>query len=350
MLPGPLRKPLGITRPLLGPSAYAGLRFGVQQSLVADATISALGGRPVWFAAQAPITGFGGIEQQISTVEGNQYDRVAKFLTANVTLWPRPLLVFANRRAFTSLTADQQAILRQALAAAIPTETRVVRSDEHIDTASLCRAGRVRLIAAKPADLAALHRAVRPVYRQLERDPQTQHVIEEIEAMRGATPRETAPSCGAAAARSARAGPLDGVYRFTVTLSDLRAAGADPSELLPENFGTMTVVIDRERFASTQENKKACTWAYGTLTVKGDRFVQVSSDGGGIAPGGAVSKPGELFTFRWSLYRDTVKLRPVSGAVSPRPAMAKPWHRISTKASPKYFSKRCPPPAKALRP
>ena len=69
--------------------------------------------------------------------------------------------------------------------------------------------------------------------------------------MRGATPRETAPSCGAAAARrSAKAGPLDGVYRFAVTLSDLRAAGADPSELLPENFCTMTVVIDRERFAS----------------------------------------------------------------------------------------------------
>src|SRR5262245_40724889 len=35
VLPGPLRKPLGIIRPLLQPADYAGLKIGVQQSLVA---------------------------------------------------------------------------------------------------------------------------------------------------------------------------------------------------------------------------------------------------------------------------------------------------------------------------
>jgi TRAP-type C4-dicarboxylate transport system substrate-binding protein len=43
VLPGPLRKPLGITRPLLKPADYAGLKIGAQQSLVAGATMRALG-------------------------------------------------------------------------------------------------------------------------------------------------------------------------------------------------------------------------------------------------------------------------------------------------------------------
>src|SRR5215813_10063196 len=69
VLPGPLRKPLGITRPLLKPADYAGLRIGVQQSLVADATVRALRATPVWVPVSGPITGFDAIEQQISSIQ-----------------------------------------------------------------------------------------------------------------------------------------------------------------------------------------------------------------------------------------------------------------------------------------
>src|SRR5215831_2260136 len=72
VLPGPLRKPLGITRPLLIPADYAGLKIGVQQSRVADATMRALRAAPVWFPAGGRIAGFGAAEQQISTISGNQ--------------------------------------------------------------------------------------------------------------------------------------------------------------------------------------------------------------------------------------------------------------------------------------
>src|SRR5215470_5329673 len=88
VLPGQLRKPLGITRPLLKPSDYAGLRIGTQQSLVADATMRALGARPVWFGSQAPVAGLDGIEQQISEIQDDRYDTAGKYLTANVSLWP----------------------------------------------------------------------------------------------------------------------------------------------------------------------------------------------------------------------------------------------------------------------
>jgi hypothetical protein len=86
------------------------------------------------------------------------------------------------------------------------------------------------------------------------------------------------------------------------------------------------------------------------LTVTGDRFEWLFTDGGGIAPDGAVNKPGEFFTFRWSLYRGVLTLYPVTGAVSPNPSLGKPWPRISTAPSARFLSKRCPPPAGALPP
>jgi TRAP-type C4-dicarboxylate transport system substrate-binding protein len=172
VLPGTLRKPLGITRPLRSPSDYAGLTIGTQQSRVADATMRALGARPVWFGSEAPVAGLGGIEQQISQIQDTGYDQAGKYLTANVSLWPRPLVLFASRQTWAALTPAQRAILRQAVTADLTAETQVVRDNEQTDTAILCRRG-VRFLTATPADVAALRRAVRPVYHQLERDPQT---------------------------------------------------------------------------------------------------------------------------------------------------------------------------------
>ena len=108
------------------------------------------------------------------------------------------------------------------------------------------------------------------------------------------------------------------------------------------------MIIDRGRFTYQQEDRQACTWAYGTFAVKGNEFEQLFTDGGGIAPDGAANKPDELFTFRWSLYRGVLTLSPVKGAVSPPNFLAKPWLRVSTSPSPHFLSRRCLPPAGAL--
>jgi TRAP-type C4-dicarboxylate transport system substrate-binding protein len=349
VLPGPLRKPLGISRPLLKPSDYAGLRIGTQQSRVADATMRGLGARPVWFGSEAPVAGLGGIEQQISSIQGQQYDRVGKYLTANVSLWPQPLVLFASGKAWAGLTPAQRRILRQAVTGDLAADTQVVRDGERTDTAILCRRG-LRFLTASPADLAALRRAVQPVYGQLGRDAQTRRYIRQIEAMRQGISPEPAPGCAQVPRLAGKAGPLDGVWQFTTTAADLRAAGVGQGDIVPENYGMWTFVIDRGRFAFTQENRQACTWTYGSLTVTGDRFEQLVTDGGGIAPNGALSKPGELYTFRWSLYRGMLTLYPVKGAVSPNPSLGKPWPRISATPSARFLSKRCPPPAGALPP
>ena len=351
VLPGPLRKPLGISRPLLKPSDYAGLRIGTQQSRVADATMRGLGARPVWFGSKAPVAGLGGIEQQISGIQEGEYDQAGRYLTANVSLWPRPLVLFASSKAWAALTPAQRRILRQAVTGDLAAEMQVVRGNERDDTAILCRRGQLRFLTASPADLAALRRAVQPVYHQLQRDPQTRRYIRQIEAMRQGISPEPAPGCAQVPRLAGKAGPLDGVWQFTTTAADLRALpGVSQGDIVPENYGTYTFVIDRGRFAFTQENRQACTWAYGSLTVKGDRFEWLFTDGGGIAPDGAVNKPGEFFTFRWSLYRGMLTLYPVKGAVSPNPSLGKPWPRISAAPSARFLSKRCPPPAGALPP
>ena len=339
VLPGPLRKPVGISRPLVRPSDYIGAQIGVQQSRVADATMRVLGATPARFPAGGPIARFDGIEQEIISLEGNRYYPVAKNLTANVTLWPRPVVIFANDRAFAALTRAQQGILRQALAAAVPSETKVIRNAERQEgAADLCHGGLVRFLTASSANIAALRRAVQPVYNQLERDPQTRRFIERIAALRREVTPEPAPRCARSLGHLSAPGPIDGIYRFSIT------AAQAPAGIAPENYGAFTLVIDRGRFASTQENKLACTWQLGTVVVKGDKLEQLFKAAGGIAPTGANNKPGEFFVWRWSLYRDKLKLMPISPTNLPTLT----WTRISTSPSRRYLSERCPPPAKAL--
>jgi TRAP-type C4-dicarboxylate transport system substrate-binding protein len=347
VLPGPLRKPLGVARPLLGPSDYAPLRFGVQLSQVANATMRVLGAQPVSWpdeAGTAPINGFGGIEQQISAIQNNQFDGVGRYLTANVNLWPRPLVVFANAAVFAKLTPVQRRILIQAAANAARSETNVVVDNERYDTETLCHRRRLLFLTAGPADVAALRRAVRPVYDQLDRDPQTRQFIARIEALRKEAVAEPSPSCGPTPHPATKPGPLDGVYRYTVTAAQLRAAGVQAADIIPENYGTFTVVFERGRFAQTQEDTRACTWRYGTIAVNARRLEELVEAGGGIAPNRALSKPGEFSLWRWSLYRDELRLTQISPPGSP----TQTWTRISTSPSARYFPKRCPPPATAL--
>ena len=62
-----------------------------------------------------------------------------------------------------------------------------------------------------------------------------------------------------------------------------------------------------------------------------------------------LSISGEEFVYRMSLFRDTATLGPVTGAVSPSNFDAKPWRKLGPPSRAR-LSRRCPPPAPALRP
>jgi len=346
ILPGPIRRPLGVAHALAAPSDYRGLAIGTQQSRVADATLRALGARPQRLPADvSTLAGLAGIEQQVTAIEGGRLDAGSHLMT-NVNLWPRPLVVFASAQAYRRLSGDQRQILRTAAANVVAEKVAADRGMEAEAGANLCRKGRTTFDAVTPQQLQALRGAVEPVYNELERDPGTRTAIEAIKLLKqqlaeppteikNCTPASDAPGGGAAT-------EIDGVWTME-TAQD----AADP-EYLDENWGHWIYVFDRGRFAFTQENETACTWGYGTYTVDGNRMSWTFEDGGGIAPNNAMNRPGEYFVYDFSAYRDTVTLKPVEGEISPLNFRAKPWRRLSNTASPESFSKRCPPPAAAL--
>jgi TRAP-type C4-dicarboxylate transport system substrate-binding protein len=345
VLPGPMRKPLGVTGALARPSDYRGLTVGIQRSGVAAATFRALDATPVPFPAGGAITRFGAVEQQLHSIDGNRYGTSAKYLTANVNLWPRPLILFASQAAFGALTADQRDVLRRAVAAAIPAQTASHRLSDRESAGNLCRAGE-QFITPSARDMAALRRAVAPVYAELRRDPHTREMVERIEALRD--PADAAPdqlSCANPATTATRPSRLDGVWRTTTTPRDHPTGMPDNG---PGNYGRWIYVFDHGRFAFTQENDLACTWGYGTFIVTGDRVAWTFEDGGGHTPDRTSNKPGEYFVFGWSLYRDTLTLTPVKGEISPENFWFKPWHRSATTPTRNALSARCPPPAGAL--
>jgi TRAP-type C4-dicarboxylate transport system substrate-binding protein len=351
ILPGPLRRPIGVTHQLVAASDYRGEAIGVNlEDEVADRTFEALGVRAVVpMARAAPIDGMDGLEQQLDSVASNQYDQLATSATVNVTFWPRPLVVFGGAKAMSALSADQVRVLQEAAQAAVEPNARLNVAGEIEGTAQLCRRGKLQLVSATPDDVDGLRAATAPVLTWLRRDAFTRAALDRITDLRASATAEAPPSCSGVAGGSVShagplgpRGPLDGTYVADTT------NGGDPN-LEEENFGHWVYVVDRGRFAFSQENGPACTWGYGTWTVHGNKVEWLFTDGGGEAPNGAANKPGERFVFGWSKFRDTLTLSAVPGEISPLNFHAQPWHRTG-KPDVRRLSTRCPPPSEAFGP
>jgi TRAP-type C4-dicarboxylate transport system substrate-binding protein len=335
ILPGPLRKPLGVSR-LVRPEDYGGKTLAFQRSEVADQTLLALGARGAEIPSAGEIDAYDGIEQQVSAIEGNEYDTVGKYLTANVNLWPRAQVLFMNEQAFASLNDTQRRALRGAARSALPATLESEQGDQKNSTSILCRRG-LSFVTASDADLAALRRAVQPVYDRIERDALTKTAIKQIQTMRsGEAAIADAPTCSNPSS-SAKPKPkpepkpkpkpkpmgtaIDGVYRMHTTAGDLREIGTPRGEINPRNYGSYEMVLDHGRFRQAQPLNSL---SEGTYAVVGDRITLTFTRGSGPAS----NQPGEQFDYHWSLYRDQLTLRAVEGKASPKPLLAKPWRRI----------------------
>ena len=327
VLPGELRRPLAVTHALLGPSDYRGRTIGVQQSLVASSTMRALGASPVWFGGGASIAQFDGIEYDVSDIQGSGYDDPGTYLTSNVVLWPRPVVLFASRVAFARLSPAQRRILKRSVVDDRTAETNAMVRAERADTEILCSRRKLRFVAASQADVAALRRAVRPVDAELERDPQTRRFIADIQTLRAEVGAPTAkvPRCRASASVGAPAGAtaVDGAYAVTVDARDLTA-----SQRLPEAYGAWQIVLDRGRFRFTQRSDGADWVGVGRVRVVGDEMrwtIIFAGDWGPHgAPDGVPLKTHDVLRFRWQRTSGGLRLEhvgtgPALPALSVRP-------------------------------
>lgn len=179
VLPGALRRPLGLTRPLVTTSDWRGAVIRVHTSLVEEKTVRTLGAQPVLRHAgelrgPRPV-GIDGMDLHADAIAQWGY---TGYLTWNVPLWPRTLLLAANRDSHQRLGHDQRAVLDRA---AQSTRDRVTSGISGADERERRAVpAETRMLAATPDELAELRRAVEPVHDELRRDPVAAAVLERL--------------------------------------------------------------------------------------------------------------------------------------------------------------------------
>lgn len=311
VLPGPLRRPLGLARPLVDVSDYRGATIAIRFGGVTRATFRALGaGAKGYVVGHLPAVD--GAELDSNTIAENGYDENARTLAANVVLWPRPQTIFANRAAFARLTRAQRDILRRAARESLGAELARVEKDEAAGLAGICGRGKLPLVTATAAQLAALRRAVQPVYRTLERDPLTRTLIARIAKLR--TPADVARCPGGITSGK----PLEGTWHVTASYHDLVEAGlpADDAER-QRGGGSLTLLHGHW---TGRERNNGFVW-HGRYFVQGSTVRLITT----ACPLGAPNcLPGSIASFTWSVFDDRLSLSLVSGITSYAGLVAEP--------------------------
>ena len=239
VLPDGLRKPIGVTGPILGPPDWRGITFGTLRSNGQAKAIRALGATPAQVnraereerLANGTIQGF---ETSIWIHQHNpDLARLAPYVTTNVNLWPQMDALLANPARLEALSAEQRGWLEEAARDAAA-HSAVLADKDAKALGDACEAG-ARFAEASAADLAALEAAFAPVYAILEQDPETKAFIDRIQTLKettpagaelaipsdctGKAPEQTAGGTGTAPAY------LNGTYRMVLTQEDADKVG-----------------------------------------------------------------------------------------------------------------------------
>jgi TRAP-type transport system periplasmic protein len=242
-----LRKPIALEQPLLGAADWRGITFGTSyKSGVQAQAIRALGATPMEVLGPAREQALKdgrlqGFELNLFLYERNLLANRAPYVAANVTLWPQMDILFANPSRLAALTEQQREWLQQAATDAAGRSAALADRDAQ-SLNNACQSG-ARFANASPADLAALRKALAPVYASLEQDPQTKAFIQQIQALKQSTPAGAplaipAGCTGKAPARPAAStgtvpADLNGTYRYVLTKEDAQKAG-DTEDVYPQ--------------------------------------------------------------------------------------------------------------------
>ena len=328
LMPGDLRRPVGLTRPLAGPEDYRGARIYGREGKVAAATLDALGAQLEHGPLETWYQGVDGAEVDMGAVHGDvQVARKRPPITSNVVLWAQPVAIVMNEDAFDKLTDAQQQALRGAAAATIgPRSIQVTRLAKD-DLRFVCGMG-PKLVEATPAQREGLEDAVEPVYRMIEKGAGNADAIASIRRLKGDAPPDSIDCAGVdkpAAQEEPAEAELEGTFRTKVTEDELTNSPLlyDAAEINDENWGEMTLRLADGRVRISQRNNRTSSEVSGTYTTDGDviKF--------------QMEELGETWGFRWSLYRGTLKLvrdekkiGPAEEFAAPTPLLINSWERV----------------------
>ena len=356
ILPGPIIYPWGVGRHVLDVSDYAGGVFVGPPRPVAQRSIEALGGTYTSpkSEAEANSTPIDGFVLPALAAAGEQ--RKPTSVATNVAFGPSAVVVFGNDEALAALSEQDRSILNEAAKAAVDIQNATDSNLEAENVGVLCRGGEISFDRASPAQVDALRAKLEPVYQWLREDSATSGLIDRIQQLSESAPADPGiassidcPQSAATTAAVAASTQIDGTYSVTTTLEDLKASGAAVIDQVPENWGESVYVVDRGRFAVTQHNDEACTWAYGRYAINGDVVSWTFDGGGGLSPNDRATRPGEHYSLGWSLYRDVLTLSPLEGEPGPlSPGQTWEFQRTSATPDVSALNQQCPPPAEAF--
>jgi len=222
VLPGPLRRPLG-KDPLRGPGDWAGARIAASGGEQVERALRSLGAGVAYDnpGVVEDTATLDGIETHIAAVPGNHYHRDMPYLTGNVVLWPRPLVLFAG----PDVSSGDLAVLRKAAKAAIPEAVASSRSGESAALSEVCRAD-LKVVSASAEEAGALRAAFRSVYDELEADPAAGRTVARIrEPARDGGSGAVPVRCPAASKPATGTSIPPGTYRAIVTRADAKERG-----------------------------------------------------------------------------------------------------------------------------
>ncbi len=343
-----LRKPIAVRKPLLGPADWRGITFAAFRSRESSQAIRALGATPSDAVAIPLDQGLAsgtvqGFETNLRVYRmRDNFWKLARYVTANVNLWPQTLAVIANPGRLARLTSQQRAWLTEAVRDTAARSTGLINGDAGLPP-GLCADGS-RFANASNAGIAALRSAFAPVYAQVEQDRQTRQFIAEISRIKqhappgralvipggctGPAPRLPAgnrpPGAGT---KTTQVTPLDGVWQVTYTRDELVAAHPDPTEVTQDNYGSFTLTFHRGDVSETKAGTRPGAQSIGTYAVRGDTITFYQA--------------GEVWKYKWSVYRQTLVFKKLegqapgctpsvsSGECEPTGYVVKPWQRVS---------------------
>lgn len=184
---GGLRKPLGAKAPLASLADFKGKAIRTPQSSVLETGIRGLGADPTavplpeLYAALRDGT-VDGAESNLGLVQTNKLYEVAKYMTANVNLWPFPTVLVMNKNKFDALTPQQQKIIVDA-GAKVPAFSIDFLLKPSDLPKTLCSEGLKFAIASNTA-LGEFAGASKNVIATLSKDPTTKSYIDQIQALK----------------------------------------------------------------------------------------------------------------------------------------------------------------------
>ena len=232
LYPDQFRHPVGFRKPLASLRDFKGARIRVLTSNASDALIRALGGEPVHLNGNGYQQAVGdGTLTGVDASLGLAPALHGSVLTGNVIFYPKVDTLFAGQQALGKLDSSQQEALRTA---AQHTKTHVLQNlPATEDTGPFCSGGG-RVVAATDPDVRALLAAMKPVYQQLEADPQTATFVRQIRSLKaGITAPPPTRACGNSTTTTAAAQAIpEGTYTALATRQDaLRLGFDDPCAL-----------------------------------------------------------------------------------------------------------------------